>query len=257
MDIQHISVSRKDIWESCQQKYKYQYHLKVERPEAEPFYFTYGKLIHKIAEEYVCHKGELLLEEVAREVLRGKIPMDTDKSGNPVFAPILPLDYKKRISGHLRSIQRLTDQVGTEGKTELKFNYDLDPPNNKLITGVIDRVFERNGQWFIIDYKTTKRGPWRKTPQTIVDDMQLRCYARVIQKMNNAPANNIKAALYYLEGGNLIAAQFSEQSLLVAEQEMLKSYLAIEKSDPDKVWGNTSNCGRCEFKSICPFYNLS
>jgi CRISPR/Cas system-associated exonuclease Cas4 (RecB family) len=258
MDIKHISVSRKGIWDDCQQKYKYQYHLKTPSPEPTPFYFTYGRIIHKIAEEFVNHKGEMLLEEVAREILRGKVPVDTDKEGNPVMAPQLPLDYKQRVSGHLKSIQKLTDQLGVEGKTEHAFTYDLDPPNQRMITGVIDRLFEKNGVWYIIDYKTTKRGPWRKTSQTIVDDLQLRCYARVVQREFNVPANKIKTALYYLEGGNLIGAQFSEESLLAAEQELLKAHMEIQKADPEKVWGNvTSNCRRCEFKSMCPFYNLT
>jgi RecB family exonuclease len=258
MDIRHISISRKGVWDECQQKYKYQYHLKVESPEEEPFYFTYGKIIHKIAEAYVDHKGGMLLEEVAREVLRGKIPVDTNEEGTPVYAPQLPLDYKQRVSGHLKSIQRLTDKLGMEGETEYEFRYDLDPPNERFITGVIDRMFEKNGIWYIVDYKTTKRGPWRKTPETITEDLQLRCYARVVQRTFNVPANKIKCALYYLEGGNLVGAQFNDQSLLNAEQELLKAYIEIQNADPDKVWGNvTEKCRRCDFRSMCPFYNLS
>ena len=258
MDIQHISISRKGVWEECPQKYKYQYHLKTPKPEAEPFYFTYGKIIHKIAETYVNGKGNMLLEEVAREVLKGNIPMDTDAEGKQVLAPILPAEYKARVTGHLKSINKLTQQIGMEGETEFDFKYDLDPPNGKLVTGVIDRLFERGGKWFIIDYKTTKRGPWRKTTQTVVDDLQLRCYARVVQRTHNVPAKNINTALYYLEGGNLVGAQFSDASLLAAEKELLQAYNQIAAADPDKVWGNvTERCRRCEFKTLCPFYNLS
>ena len=258
MDIQHISISRKGVFDDCQQAYKFKYHLKTPNPEAEQFYFVYGKLVHRCAEEYVNGKGKVLLEEVARDVLRGQIPMDTDKEGNPVLAPTLPADYKKRLPGHLKAIHKLTEQLGMDGETEFEFNYDLDPPNEKFIKGVIDRLFEKNGQWFIIDYKTTKRGPWRKTPQTITDDLQLRCYARVVQRMYDVPAKNIKTALYYLEGGNLIGAQFSDASLLAAEKELLKTYDQIAQCDPEKVWGNvTEKCRRCEYRSMCCFYKLS
>jgi len=258
MDIQHISISRKGVWEECPQKYKYHYHLKTEKPEPEPFYFTYGKIIHKIAEEYVSRKGQILLQEVARDVLRGQIPMDTNADGSPVKAPILPADYKQRVAGHLKSIEKLTEQVGTDGETEFEFNYDLDPPNGKFVKGVIDRLFQKKDKWFIIDYKTTKRGPWRKTSTTITDDLQLRCYARVVQRTYNVPAKDINTALYYLEGGSLIGAQFSDASLLAAEKELLEAHNQISASDPDKVWGNvTERCRRCEFRSLCPFYNLS
>ena len=58
MDINHISVSRKGCFDLCQQQYKFKYHLKVETDVEEPFYFTYGKIVHRIAEKYVDYKGK-------------------------------------------------------------------------------------------------------------------------------------------------------------------------------------------------------
>jgi CRISPR/Cas system-associated exonuclease Cas4 (RecB family) len=79
----------------------------------------------------------------------------------------------------------------------------------------------------------------------------------VVQKKFNAPADKIYAALYYLEGGNLVGAQFSQQSLELVEQELLQAYKEIENSDPDKVWGNVGDhCGRCKYRKICPFYRM-
>ena len=43
MDIQHISVSRKQTWDTCQQQYKYKYHLKLTPEREQPEYFAYGK----------------------------------------------------------------------------------------------------------------------------------------------------------------------------------------------------------------------
>ena len=170
------------------------------------------------------------------------------------FPQKIPPAYKKRLSGNLRAIQNLADTIGFEGELERPFEYDLDPPNEKMLVGVIDRLILKKGQAFIIDYKTTKKGRWRKNQKTIKSDLQLRAYSRVIQKELDLPAKSIKAALYYVEGGDLIGAKFSEESLLAAEKELLTTYQKIEQKDPNQVWGTIGhNCDRCEYSSICPF----
>lgn len=251
MDINHISVSRRDCWESCKQKYKYRYHLKVELDEPEKFHFTYGKIVHKIAETYVEHRGSYPLNELVQDVLKGDIEIEENK-----VAPELPREYKEKLPRHIKAFKKLTDQIGTDGICEYKFEYDLEPPNNYLVTGFIDRLINKNGKFFIIDYKTTKRGKWRKTPQTIVHDLQLRCYGRVVQKAFNVPADKIMAALYYFEGEEIVSTRFTEKSLEEAEKELLRAYKEIKDFPPEKAWGTTGDhCNLCDYKKICPFYN--
>ena len=255
MDITRISVSRKQIWDECQVKYRYKYHLKTPSPEEEPFYFIYGKIIHKIAEEYVLGRGEIHLNEATERVLGGEVSLE-EYNGEVMYAPSkIPAEYRKRMPGMLRSIEKLTKQIGFAGEVEVQFEYDLTPPEEKNITGVIDRIVERDGTFFIIDYKTSKPGRFRKTRENIIHDLQLRCYSRVIQKQYGIPASRIKAALYYLEGGDLIAAQYSDKSLDKAEREMLQAYNDIAAKNADEAWGRTGpHCNRCEYKSICPFF---
>jgi hypothetical protein len=156
----------------------------------------------------------------------------------------------------LRAIYQFSQQTGFEGELEFSFEYDLNPPNRKLVVGYIDRLIEKNGEYFIIDYKTTKRGKWRKNNETIKTDLQLRCYSKVVQRTYDVPAKKIQAALLYVEGGNLIGAKFSQKSLDQAEDELLKTYEKIENHSPDKVWGKIGqHCDRCDYRSICPFIN--
>jgi hypothetical protein len=76
-----------------------------------------------------------------------------------------------------------------------------------------------------------------------------------VQKKFDVPAENIQAALYYLEGGDLIGARFAQQSLLDVEQHLLKTYQQIEVMDPDNARGNVGeHCRRCDWKGMCPFY---
>lgn len=251
MNINHISVSRKKCFDTCTQQYKYRYHLKVPRPGAEPFYFVYGTIVHKIAELYVENRGEISIGELAKDVVRGKYAIEDE-----TVCPPIPDEYQKKMQKHLRAIQNLTERIGTDGIVEWEFRYDLDPPNGRFVTGFIDRLIVRGDKAFIIDYKTTKKGKWRVNKDTVKDDLQLRMYSRVVQREFNLKPENIKAALYYVDGENLIACQYSEASLLGVEQELKDSFFQIEQSDPDKVWGRVGwHCKNCDYATICPFYS--
>lgn len=246
-----MSVSRKSVWDECKKKYHFKYHLKIEPEEPEPFYFTYGKIVHKIAEEYVRCNGKNNINEISNLVLSGKILIDEN-----TIAPNLPLEYKLKFPNHIKAINNITNKIGFDGELEWDFKYDLDPPNEKYVIGFIDRLIRKKDNFFILDYKTTKKGKFRKNQQTIKSDLQLRTYARIVQKQFNVPAENINTALYYLEGGDLISTKFSEKSLESAEKILLESYNSILSSDPDKVWGTVGNhCTRCEYSKMCPFFS--
>ena len=251
MHIEHISVSRKKTYDQCPQKYKYQYHLKVEREEEEPFYFTYGKIIHKIAETFVEHDGKNSIGDLAKDVLNGKIEIEE----GVVAPPKLPSDYDKRFPKDLHAIQKLMDSIGTVGHVEYEFYYDLDPPHGRHVKGFIDRLIIKDDKAWIIDYKTTKKGKWRANRHTIKSDLQLCVYARVVQKQFGIKPENIKSALYYVVGAELLGATFTEKTLKRAEDELLRTYKTIEQADPDKVWGNVGyHCRMCDFRKKCPFY---
>lgn len=250
MNINHISVSRKKCFDTCSQQYKYRYHLKIPRPGAEPFYFVYGTIVHKIAELYVQNRGSIPIGEIAKDIIRGKIQIEEGQ-----VCPPIPDDYKRKLQKHLRAIQNLTEKIGAEGLIEHAFRYDLDPPNDRCVTGFIDRLIIRDDKAWIIDYKTTKKGKWRVNRETVKHDLQLRMYSRVVQREFGLPAENIKAALYYLDGENLIACQYSETSLLQVEADLRESFITIEQADPDKVWGRVGyHCKNCDYCTICPFY---
>ena len=257
MNINHISVSRKKCYDLCAQQYKFRYHLKIPRPGPEPFYFTYGSIVHRIAEVYVEREGEDNIGDIAKDLLRGKLEYEKDKGGNSVKCPIteMPEDYAKKFQKHLKSVKNLTDKIGTKGIVEYRFHYDLDPPNKRFVTGFLDRLIVKDDKAFIIDYKTTKKGKWRVNKDTVKTDLQLRMYSRVVQHEFGIKPENIKAALFYLEGENLIACQYSEASLALVEQDLLDAYVMIEDADPDQVWGKVGwHCKTCDYANMCPFY---
>lgn len=253
MKIDHLSVSRVGVWQLCQQQYKYKYHEKIPSLEEDPIYFTYGSIIHKIAERFIDAKGNILISEIAEDVLSGKIPLGDGKK-----LIKLPQEYKNKIVEHIRAIKKISDQLGYEGKTEWPFEFDLDPPHGRKVVGYIDRLVRKGDKFWILDYKTTKKGLWRKTSKDIGHDLQLKTYARVVQKEFDAKPENIKAALYYLEGAELVGTSFTEQTLDNVEKELLKYFKEIEQTNPSGVLGNVGqHCSRCPYKKICPFYSLT
>jgi len=250
---EHISVSRKQTWSECQAKYRFKYHLKVPSEEPTQPYFIYGKLVHKIAEVYVQEKGKKDIEEIAKQCLKGEIEVEPGCRELQVEK-----EYLKKLPSHLRNIRSLNDRIGYDGKLEYFFHFDLDPPNNHFLTGVIDRLIIRGDKFFIIDYKTTKKGRWRKNQNTIRKDLQLRCYAKVAQVEFGAKAENIRAALYYLDGPDLVATKFTQDSLDTAQTELHETFKEIISTDPNDVYGRVGDqCRRCEYRKICPFYSLT
>ncbi len=256
MNINHISVSRSQVWDLCQLKYKFQYHLKIPSPFPEPPYFLYGKLVHKIAEEYVKNKGKKNINDIRTEVLNGDILLEENATEAP--NKVLPKTYLNKLPGHIRAFMRLTNKIGTDGICEYRFHYDLDPPHKKFVHGFIDRIIQKDDQFFILDYKTTKKGPWRRNKRDIVADLQLQCYARIVMKEFGAKAENIKAALFYLEGEELLGATFTEKTLMAVEKYLLNIYNLIKNTDPDKAKGRVGrHCERCDYRSMCPLYSLT
>ena len=97
MKIEHISVSRKGVFDQCHKKYQYQYDLGLVSTQEEPFYFTFGKIIHKVAEEFVRSKGDVTLDEVASNVLNGSVPLGPESLSSKVTATVNV--FPSKISG--------------------------------------------------------------------------------------------------------------------------------------------------------------
>lgn len=254
MNINHISVSRKSVWDLCEEQYRFKYHEMVVPTGPEPPYFAYGKLVHKIAEEYVSRGDPAIFSEIVRDVLDGTIEIEPGKK-----APKLDAEYTAKLGDHLKTLKEFALNIGLDrpGYTEYKFEYDLRPPDHLLVTGFIDRIVIKDDTYFIVDYKTTKKGKWRKNSKTILDDIQLRLYANVVHRDFGVPPEKINCCLYYLDGGNLVGATYTKKSMEDAERDLLQAYLQIQAKDPNTARGNVGDhCSRCDFRDRCRFYQF-
>lgn len=255
MNINHISVSRLGTWNQCMQAYKFKYHLQMVPPGPEAPWFEYGKAVHKIIEEHTKAGGSRPIQEIAKAVLAGDIELEPGRK-----CGVLSLDYRQKLPIHLRAYSRIAEKIGFDGMVERPFEYDLSPPNGFFIKGFIDRLIvkEKDGvkSAWILDWKTTKKGPWRKGPRDIIHDTQLQIYCRVVWRDFDISPENIQAALYYLDGGELVGAKFTEKTLIEAEATLADAFRDIRDKNPDTVVGTTGqHCRRCDYKEPCPFWN--
>jgi CRISPR/Cas system-associated exonuclease Cas4 (RecB family) len=250
MDINHLSVSRGQCFEECQQKYKYRYHLRVIPDKPEQIHFTYGKLLHKAAELYVQNEGKTDIVELGKDLLYGKISFsESFKLRN------LNDSYRSKFWEHIKIVKAFTNKVGFEGEIEHEITYDVDPPNNKILTGFIDRLFFKDGKAFILDYKTNKKSSFRKDRSSIKTDLQLSTYALYVSEKYNIDPENITAALIYVDGGNIVSTNFTKEGLENTKKYLKDLYYKIENSDETKVAGKVGrHCGFCDYNNICPFY---
>jgi RecB family exonuclease len=252
MLINHLSVSRSQCFELCQTQYKYKYHLKVVPDKPEQIYFVYGKLIHKAAEIYVKQKAEEPIFEIGKKLLNRDILFEDSHK-----LDTLTTEYKNKFWSHLKVVEKLTERVGCDGEIEYKIEYDLSPPDKKILLGFIDRLIIKNDRAIIIDYKTSKDNAWRKNSKTIKSDLQLNAYAMVVNEEFGIKPENIQAALIYLEGGKTVSTNFQMENLLAVKESLKKLYLQIEGTDENKATANVGfHCRRCDFSNICP-YNRS
>jgi RecB family exonuclease len=252
LKINHISVSRAETYLDCNQKYLYRYELGI-LPKETPFYFTFGKIAHKCIELYTEERGARNINEIVDNVLQQKIPIEGEDKFCP---PDLDYEHRARLSLHLNNFMKLTDKIGTNGDVEWPFDVDVDPPNGRKWVGFIDRLITKGDKYYIIDYKTTKPGKWRKTRTTIRKDLQIQGYCYIVRNHFKVPASNIRAALYYLEDGTLIdSGHFTDETLDNVPTRLKELFLRIEKQDPATVQGRVGDhCGRCDYNNICPFY---
>jgi len=250
MKIKAISVSRTGTFRECKYKYKLRYHEEVPSPVPSPVYFDYGKIVHKIIECYTLARGRQPIGEIIQAVLGGKIELEPGR-----VAKKLPQEYLFKLPDHIRRFMTLTEKIGTDGEVELPFDLDLDEPNDAKLVGFIDRLIIHDDNYFIIDYKTSKKGPWLKNEHTVTEDLQLKAYSRVVQRKFKADPSKIRAALFYLDTGALVGANFSAQSLDNTEKELRDEYYRIKNTDPEFVVGTPGrHCNFCDYKSICQYY---
>ena len=113
------------------------------------------------------------------------------------------------------------------------------------ITGVIDRVDKRDGEVFVLDYKTGSYPIYTAKNFTEATDFQLEFYYLLAQSLGNVAG----CGYYDLKDCKIVNEPYLEEKLAVLESN-IKDITAHTVHEFDKC-EDVKNCQYCEYKIIC------
>jgi len=266
-----ISFSQLNIFRHCPIKYQYLYQLKVptleyrEAPslvaekgtDAEWLSPTlFGTLIHRTLFEfhrqYPLKKGMdkvKLMREIFRQLAmneglsRSELNRMVKEKGEGIFTSYAAHSYSE-ISPLLQ---------------EQEFNLKLPlPPQGEItVDGFIDRLHRQNGEWVLVDYKTTD-----KLSTQLKEDYRFQmgiyllacrygCLGEELRK-----AESLRAEVFLLPQGRPVEIDLSDKELPTIEQTIKETVQKIEEGDFQLTAAHSQrDCHRCGYggeQGFCP-----
>lgn len=233
IDIDFLSVSQIETFQICPLHYKLKYIYKL--PTEATASISFGISIHNTLKDFLTSKKDILKiykEDWKEEgYLNKKHKQEFFEKGESYLLEFLKSGYDKK-----------TKTVALEQKFSLKMNKSL------KIGGTIDRIDNLgNGQYEVIDYKTSTNIP---TQKEVDNDMQLSFYALAVSNLYKVTPGNIKLSLYYLDTQEKITTTRTALQLKKLGKEILEIKKKIENSD--FKCSNHFFCQQgCEFSLFC------
>lgn len=240
--ITYISYSQLQTFDICPLHYKARYLLGLPTPPTAAL--SFGISMHEVLQEfYTLLKNKnsadedtfvKLLSDVWKN--EGYIDRDHEKA--------MKKNGEKLLRDYFNNIH---NPQNIPVAMEMPFSFRL---NKELkVGGKIDRIDKSiNGAIEIIDYKTGKPSTNKKSYM-----FQLGLYALAAQKVEHPllkqKPEDITVSLLYLETGEKVSAQISQDKLEKVEEEIITKVKAIETSD--FKCSKSILCGNCEYKMLC------
>lgn len=238
VNLPYLSYSKINEYQQCPLKYKYHYILKIPQPPNK--YLSFGKSIHEtldiFAKKYKDNFEKVELSDLmtiyAKSWLKeGYLDENEEK------------DYWELGKNILANFLELTKKTMPKiVHTEKRFIIDFD---GFKLSGVIDRIDERNNEWVIIDYKTGKE----ESVDYMKQDLQLPIYSLAVQKVFGKIVQ--KVGRIYLKTLNEAFAKFEDYE--IEESKELVQKLG-EKIIEDEVFEpkESALCNYCDYRTLCP-----
>lgn len=179
-----ISHNQLGVWQRCPKKWQYIYVEKIVTKET-PGYFRKGSLVHELLSAYDqflqqgAQPGDpslvALVMQVAKDEYSGKWTADDAD----IYKSAL-LAVRRFITGH----SRRADQNIKIHAVEETFQVELETHKGRpfILEGIIDRLYEKYGQMYILDRKTTG-GTSHWTENQMLMDSQLVTYGALLREL--------------------------------------------------------------------------
>lgn len=241
MENLRLSLSKTKTFIDCKKKYHYNYVLKI--PQKEESYHIFGKLAHKVLEDfhnsYINGSKNSYSKEMniawtnAMGEFKDKLTPELIKECWDIID-----SYLKKISGN-----KLPMVLSCEKPFEINLR------DNLVLNGAIDRIqIDEDGIYHVQDYKTTKNKSFLKS-----DYFQLITYAFVLLQ-ENPNLNKIRGSYV------LLRHKFEEVLFEFDKEEILKvgqKYIDYaDKIIAEKEFEANVNklCPWCPYSKICEDY---
>lgn len=250
LDINYLSYSQINTFQTCPLHYKLKYIFKVPTPYSASQ--SFGTSIHATLKDFynLVLSGKKPTEKLIFECLENswiKEGFKTKKheikfyeKGKLYLAGFLKEGFNpKNLTVFLEQPFTIPLIFGDKNVKPLK------------IGGVIDRVdILPDGSIEIIDYKTGANIPSQKE---VDKNLQLAFYGLAATEIPEEPFNKkpeqIKLSLYYLDAQEKITTVRTKEDLEKAKEEIFKVRDEIEKSD--FICSGNYLCKDCEYKLLC------
>jgi DNA helicase-2/ATP-dependent DNA helicase PcrA len=245
LQLDFVSYSQLDLFQTCPLKYKYRYILQV--PVRPHHALTFGQSIHNT------------LRDFHRFQQQGQKP-DKKTLLHLYEKHFVPFGYEseehkhKRFDSGKKALNAYFDlyQNQFSGKPYwLEKSFRINIADTWLI-GKIDRIDKlANGAYELIDYKTGSV----KSQQEVDKDVQLTIYKLAAQTAFGIKAQTL--ALYFLEGNQKLVTRRTLDQLEAKKEDIAQTIAQIRTSTFAATPGYPFPCGYCAYNQICPFAKKS
>jgi putative RecB family exonuclease len=250
------SHSKIGTFETCPQKYKFQYRDRI-RGEIESIEAFLGSRVHEA------------LEKLYRLVQNGCVPAEPDilafyeQQWDANWNDSVRIVEPDLQPGHYRNVGRQCVQdyyrhyhpfnQGRVVALEKRVRVNLDPEGRYQIVGVIDRIDKTgDGVFEIHDYKTNRSLPSQAEKD---QDRQLALYEIGLREFIG-DVRDVALVWHYLRFDHEIRSRRTEQELDALRTAMIERIRQIEAATAADQFPPVESrlCNWCEYRQICPLW---
>jgi RecB family exonuclease/phosphoribosylformylglycinamidine (FGAM) synthase PurS component len=237
-----LSATKLKTFLTCKRKYYHKYieHINShEIPKDMPAEYEVGTAVHEALKELYTKRNSYLSVDDLKRDLNNELD---DVCGASELDKYLIEMQKRRLDTFCeKEVERFAD--GWQVK-ECEKSLSCDFAGMQL-SGVIDRVDVKDGDMFVLDYKTGSYPLY--TAKTFPDatDFQLEFYYLLASTLGKVSA----CGYYDLKDSKIVPESFLEEKLEIL-QSNIKDLLMIEDVNFEKT-EDAKNCLFCEYKIMC------
>ncbi|WP_373035245.1 PD-(D/E)XK nuclease family protein [Sulfurimonas sp.] len=237
-----LSATKLKTFLTCKRKYYHKYieHINQhEIPKDMPQEYEIGTAVHEALKElYSKQSSYKNLDDLKRDLHN---ELDDVCGGSELDRYLIEMQKRRLDTFCQKEIERFSEgwQVKEcEKKLECSFA-------GMKLSGVIDRIDAKDGEMFVLDYKTGSYPLYTAKTFTDATDFQLEFYYLLASTLGKVSA----CGYYDLKDSKIVPEAFLEEKLEVL-QSNIKDLLMIEDVNFEKT-DDVKKCLFCEYKIMC------